>query len=65
VTQLGFFRYITPFLHSLDSFFGNPKDLGNVRNTQKAINNYMTHLAPYDWLNINSKGEDGDGQCFS
>lgn len=24
----------------------------------------MTHLAPYGWLNIYSKGEDDEGQCF-
>lgn len=64
MAQLGFFRYVTPFLHSLDSFFGNSKNLGNIRNTQKAINNYMAHLAPYGWLNVYSKGEDDEGQCF-
>lgn len=64
MTQFCLFRYITSFLHSLYSFFGNSKNLGNVRNAQKAINNYMAHLAPYGWLNLNNKGEDGERQCF-
>lgn len=64
MTQLYLLRNITSFLHSLDSFFGNTKNFGNVRNAQKAISNYMAHLAPYGWLNINNKGEDNGGQCF-
>jgi hypothetical protein len=24
----------------------------------------MAHLAPYGWLNVYSKGEDDEGQCF-
>lgn len=65
MTQLCLSRNITSFLHPLYSFFGNAKNLGNVRNAQKAISNYMAHLAPYGWLNINGKGEDGGGQYFS
>lgn len=64
MTQFCLFRNITPFLHSLYGFFGNTKNLGNVRYAQKAISNYMAHLAPYGWLNINSKGEDDEGQCL-
>lgn len=64
MTQLCLLRYITSLLHSLDSFLRDLKDLGYFRNTQKAISNYMAHLAPYGWLNINIKGEDDEGQCF-